>query len=166
MASYSYFDTFSEINIDLTEYLNKLSTSTFKYTFNNSQPIITNIKNLFDKKEIIFDIKKNHEFIQTYEVADNEFIETVSYNVYGDTGYWWIICVFNDIKNQYTDWILSQSQLTTIARQLYETEGKYTYTKYLDVLQENNNKKRIITIPKYSILGDIIWLYRQAVMNQ
>ena len=163
MANFSYFDQFQDMEIDLTLYLKSIPT-TASYTFNNSQPIKTTIKNLFTKFDIVFDYKNNINLIQSYEIKDNEFIETVAYNVYQDTDFWWIVALFNNIQNPFIDWPLSQSQIIDIAKAKYATERKYSYLTYLNFLTEINDKKRILILPNNDTISDIIWRYRQAIL--
>jgi hypothetical protein len=164
MADFSYFDQFTDIEIDLTSYLKSIPT-TGSYTFNNKQPVVTTIKNLFTKYEIVFDYKKNIDLILDYKIKDDEFIETVSYNIYGSPEYWWIIALFNDIQNPFRDWPLSQPEVIQIATNLFNTERKYSYNTYLNFVSSRNESKRDIIIPKSDTLKDIIWKYRQVIIG-
>lgn len=163
MADFSYFDQFQDIEIDLTSYLKSIPVS--KYSFNNKQPVITTVKNLFTKFDITVDYKNNIDLISKYIIKDNEFIETVSYNIYESTEYWWIITLFNNIRNPFSDWPLSQDQLISIAKKLYEQERKYSFYTYLDFLTEENELKREIIVPNHDTVKDIIWKYRQAILG-
>jgi hypothetical protein len=163
MADFSYLDQFLDIEINLTEYLNSVP-STTTYTLTNKQPVITTVKNLFSKYEVIYDYKTNINLLINYKIKEFEFIETVSYSVYGSPEYWWIIALFNNIQDPLVDWPLSQEQMITIATNLFEKERKYNYNTYLDSISTQNETKRDIIVPKSDILKDIIWKYRQALM--
>lgn len=165
MADFSYFDQYADIEIDLTSYLTSIPT-TGSFTFNNIQPVVTNVKNLFTKYEILFEYKKNVDLILSYKVQDNEFIENVSYNVYGSPEYWWIVVVFNNIKEPFKDWPLTQDQIISIATKLYNNERKYKYDTYFQFISERNEIKRNIILPKNDVLKDIIWKYRQAILAE
>lgn len=165
MADFSYFDQFEEMEVDLAPYLNNMSTNTYTYTLSNIQPIKTTLKNLFNLKEIIIDYKTNIDFILSYNVDNDEFMETVAYKIYGSVEYWWVIAVFNDIINPFKQWPMTQTQLTDLAKSLYNTEKKYSYTTYLDFLTKENDAKRNIILPNNETLRDIIWKYRQAILN-
>ena len=45
--------------------------------------------------------------IDNYDVEDGERPEHVAYKIYGDTNYFWIVCLMNNIENVYYDWPLS-----------------------------------------------------------
>lgn len=169
MAEFSYFDQFKDVEIDLTSYLNKLTTDNDlrynQYTFNNKQPIVTNVTNLFSKYDIIFDYKSNLDVITRYTVKDNEFIENVSQETYGDMSFWWIVCLFNDIKDPYRDWPLSQKQIVDLATRLYNTERKFSYDTYVEFIHTKNEEKRNLILPIRVALKDIIWKYREAIIK-
>ena len=164
MAQFSYFDQFNNIDIDLTRYLNYLSTPSFKYTFSNMQPVKTTLQNLFTKYEIIVDYKLNLDFFLQYHIDNDEFIETVANKAYGMPEYWWIIALFNNITEPFKQWPLTQSQLITMATHLYQTYGDYDYQTYINFITEENDKKRSITIPKNETVKQIVLKYRQAIM--
>lgn len=168
---FSYFDQFGNIEIDLTGYLANLNTcftsptSGFVYSFSNNQPVITTVSNLFTKYDIIFDYTKNIELILRYDIRDNEFPETVSFKTYGSTDYWWIVYVFNNITEPFKQWPFTQNQIVNLANKLYNEERLYSYQTYLDYLIEINEEKRHIILPKPDTVKDIIWKYRQAILN-
>lgn len=166
MADFNYFDQYSDIEIDLTSFLKSMPVSSVNYTLNNVQPVKATIKNLFTKFQIVMDYKNNLNFILNYKVEDDEFMENVSYKVYGSTDYWWIVAVFNDVKEPFKDWPLTQNQLISIATKLYEQERKYSFSTYLDFMSANNEIKRDIILPKNDVVKDIIWKYRQAILSE
>lgn len=162
---FSYFDQFGNIEIDLTSYLTNLSTTALNYTFNNTQPVKTTVSNLFTLYEIIFDYKKNIELILRYEVGDNELPEMVSYEVYGTIDFWWLVFLFNDIKKPFKEWPLSQNELIMKAQFLFDNEAKYTYQTYYDYLTTINDERKQLILPKPDTVKEIIWKYRQAILN-
>jgi hypothetical protein len=168
---FSYFDQFKDIEIDLTSYLSYYSTLTnpsgtgINYTFSNIQPVKTTVSNLFTKYDIIFDYTKNIELIIQYEIKENQQVEMVSYDVYGTIDFWWLVYVFNDIKEPFTQWPLTQDEMIKKAQYMYETEAKYTYQIYYDNLISTNNERKQIILPKPDTVKEIVWKYRQAIIN-
>lgn len=169
MPEFSYFDQFLDIEIDLTGLLNKISVENNLpknyYTFSNNQPIVTNLKNLFEKFNLVFEFRDNIELISTYEIKDNQSIESVSYELYKDKSFWWIIALFNNIKNMYRDWPFTQNQLIVMATRLYEEEAKFSYDTYTSMLHDQNEERRNIIYPNSKTLKDIIAKYREAIIN-
>lgn len=161
---FSYFDQYQDSIIDLTSYLNNLSISGSTYSFNNSQPVTATVKNLFNKYDIVFNYRNNIELILNYEIKENETIELVSYNVYGDVQYWWIVALFNNIQNIFSEWPLNEDQLKIVATSLYNNNRNYDYNTYIEYLNENNFNRRQIILPKPDTVKDIIWKYRQSIL--
>jgi hypothetical protein len=170
MAEFSYFDQFVDIDYDLSGYLNTLNkvnniSIDDKYTFTNKQPIKTTVKNLFDKFDVVFNYKDNIEVIINYEIKDNDTMQTIAYDLYGDVNLWWIIAIFNDIKDPYNDWPLTQSQIIEVTNRIYNTEHKFSYNTYARLINATNEDKRNIIVPKKQTVKDIIWKYREAILN-
>ena len=58
--------------------------------------------------EKVLEEDSNFEF---YSVKDGETPEIISYNVYGDVNYHWVIMLANNVLNLYTDWPKTHNQL-------------------------------------------------------
>lgn len=163
--NFSYFDQFTDIEIDLTDYLENISSSGSKYTMSNRQPVKTIIKNLFIKYTLDIKFKNNINLINRYEIPEGEMPEAVSYKVYDTVDFWWLVLVFNEIENPLKDWPLSQEQINSLADSYSEQEGKYTRQTYYDMLFERNETKRHIILPRIEVLNDIIWSYQQKILE-
>lgn len=169
MANFTYFDQYGDIEIDLTDYLLRMSAATsaskYKYNFSNMQPVKTTVSNLFTKYDVVLNFKKNMDVLVYYNVIENETIEQVSFKNYNTIDYWWIIAIFNDIFNPFTDWPLNQEQLINAVDLLYENEGLYSRNAYYNFLFEKNEDRRQLILPELFVIPDIIWTYREAILN-
>jgi len=170
MGEFSYFDQLKDTKIDLTYMLNKISLDNNldynnRYVFSNIQPIITTIKDLFSSYDVIFEYKNNIDIITKYTVNENELPFNVSYKVYGSAEYWWVVVLFNGITDPFSNWPLTQGQIINIAKNMYENESKYKYETYVTMLHEKNEENRNIILPKKQTLKDIIWRYREIILN-
>jgi hypothetical protein len=163
--NFSYFDQFPDIEIDMSDYLKNVSNSGSPYLFTNIQPVKTNIKNLFVKFELALDFKKNIDQIQRYTINEFELPDLVSYKNFQTTDFWWIVLVFNNIRNPLRDWPVSQDQLSYLADYFYTTEGKYTRSTYYEFLFEANEAKRNIILPQPKALLDIVYAYQQEILK-
>ena len=85
-----YFNDFPQIKYDCTGNGN----------FTTIQDIMTRIK-------VRDYIKNNGSIFAKYSVPDGETPEMVSFFLYNDVAYHWIILLFNQIINTYYDWPLS-----------------------------------------------------------
>lgn len=163
--NFSYFDQFSEIEIDLSQYLINTANSGSAYILSNRQPVKTKIKNLFTKYEFNNTYKKDINLISRYSINEGELPEVTSFNNYKTVDFWWLILVFNNIENPLKDWPLDQSQLNELTDSLYNKENKYTRQTYFDLLFERNEAKRQIVLPRPEVITDIIWTYQQKILD-
>lgn len=165
MAEYNYFDQFKDTKVNLTNYLTNLSVSGYDYRFGEKQPVITDLKNLFSHYEVIIEFKKNVDSYIHYLIPEGYTVDRISYDFYETTEFWWIIYIFNNIKNPWLEWPSTQEQLTSFTQLLYNEEGKYSYDTYYKFLQEENEQKKNIIIPKNYAIRDIIWSYRSQILE-
>lgn len=164
MASndFTYFDQFVDVNLDMNEYLDFVKNETeYEYIFTNIQPTKVTLKNIFDKIEIISTFKEDGLNFDPYIVGENERIEVVSYKKYGAVSYWWVIAIFNNIKNVFTEWCLTQNQLSDLSEKLFQTENKYSKKAYYDMLFERNEIKRRIILPKTTVVNSVVAKFRE-----
>lgn len=163
-----YFDQFIDTTVDLTEYLQRFLVlnpglvNETKFDFSNMQPILTTVKNLFEQIQVVNTFKQNVSFFYTYSVEPGMRLETVSEKFYGVRDFWWVIAIFNNIKNPLLDWPLTEAQLVRLADKLSQTENLYSKQVYYRLLEETNEKKRNVVVPKKATVPDIIWEYRST----
>ncbi len=65
-------------------------------------------------------IKNNITLLDSYDVADGEKPEHVAYKIYGDTDFFWVVCMINNIENVYYDWPLSNLQFENYIKDKYD----------------------------------------------
>lgn len=159
--TYSYFDQFNDYTVNLTEYLTR-----FNIEFSNKQPIVVTMKNIFERIKIIDEFKLNATFFTKYTISDDEQIYNTAFNTYGSTDYWWVIAIFNDIKNPFFDWVLTAEQLNNLAYKLSTTEKKYSKDTYYELLFVANEAKRNITLPTIAVLPTIMYELSKNFANQ
>jgi hypothetical protein len=162
---FDYFDQFKEMEIDLSKFLTNFSKKDYTLKFSNLQPVTVKIKNLFEQYRILERYKRDASAFFEYSIQDNELIENISYKFYDSVTYWWIIAVFNNIKNPFYDLPLSEQQLIDYSEILADREGKYPKHIYYKLLFEANEKRRKINIPKKENIADVIWEFRQAIIK-
>ena len=164
-----YFDQFIDTKVDLTKYLERFLimnpglVDETKFDFSNMQPAVASVKNLFEQINVITTFKQNVSFFYTYSVEPGMRVETVSEKFYGSRDFWWIICIFNNIKNPLLDWPLTEAQLVRLADKLEQTENLFSKQVYYRLLEESNEKKRNVVVPKKATVPDIIWEYRSTI---
>ena len=86
-----YFSKFPKILYDLKQ--------------DGTSKVVTDI---FRRIKVREKIKDNISLLDRYDVGEGETPETVAFKIYGDTNYFWIICLMNNIVNRYYDWPLPE----------------------------------------------------------
>lgn len=165
-GNFNFFDQFGSTEVDLTNYLANFSTDQYNISLSSLQPVKVSLTNLFDQYRFFLDFKNSITSIQEYLVRDGDGPERVSYRLYGTTDFWWVILIFNNIVNPFGEWPISQTQLHDLVNYLVETERLYSPQKYFELLFEQNEKRRQIVVPTSSALYEIIWQYRQKVLER
>jgi len=164
--NFSYFDQFKDIEIDLSRYLKNFSTDEYQLKFSNLQPVKVTVKNLFEQYRILDRYKRDASSFIKYTIKDNERVENISYKFYDTPDFWWIILVFNNIKNPFYEMPLAEDQLIQFSRILSIREGKYPQNVYYKLINETNEHRRNIIIPRTAILSDVIWEFREAILQE
>jgi len=145
---------------------------------------------LFDKFNIVeFNGVKTRDFIQGYDIENltnkgdffveyaiegNPNLDTLSYKIYGDVSYYWVIILVNNIQDAFFDLPMSQEELKVLSKTQLEDEAKSLgitnikehvannfYTRFL-LNEEENNNKRIIKIVRPETLPKFLNLLKQA----
>jgi len=99
----SYFSYFPQI------YYDAVGDGNFK--------IVTNILRRVKVKQ---GLKEVGAFFDEYDVDSEMTPEIVSEQVYGNQKYYWIILLFNEVKDRYYDWPLTASQFETYVNDKYD----------------------------------------------
>lgn len=82
---------------------------TYDMTIGDTQRTITDISPYINVKDIF--VEKAFPFYD-YLIADGERPDHVAYRQYGDSKFYWIILVTNNIRDVWREWPMSQKQFT------------------------------------------------------
>ena len=126
----TYFSKFPKINYDI-----------------RGDGQLVTMTNITKRLRVRDAIKKNFVGFDFYDVKEGETPEYIANEVYGDTGFHWLILLSNDILDVYTDWPMSSAQFE-----------RYVYSKYDDVneihhyeyTQESGDTSFVIELPNES----------------
>ena len=80
------------------------------------------VTNLLRRVQIKRGLKDSGALFDLYDIMGEDTPESVSEQYYGDQQYYWIILLFNDVKDRFYDWPLTATQFE-----------KYVQDKYSDV---------------------------------
>ena len=116
----------------------------------NTEFLFRDYTNLVSIKEIL---DKYKEYIQIYQVLEDERLDTISYKIYGTTDYWDMLVLLNDLKCM-TDLPVNYDKVENRAKQKHEDWTKIfgkqktkeqiasKYEEFLEQEIANNEKYR------------------------
>jgi len=157
---FSFVDQLKDTTISLLPYIEANKSDNISLDFSHYQPINIKLKNLFSQKKLVEDFKSRGTSFSRYYVKSNEMPEDVSNRFYGTIDYWWIVCLFNNIKDPLKQWPKTEEQIIYLVNEYYQKENKYSKDFYHRLLSEDNDKKREIDVLDASQLNDIIFQFR------
>ena len=77
------------------------------------------VTNLLRRVQIKEGLRESGALFDLYEVSGEETPESVSEQFYGDQKYYWIILLFNNVKDRFYDWPLTSEQFETYINDKY-----------------------------------------------
>lgn len=101
--------------------------------FKNFPKIVFDGKEITDItkfSEVIEKVKQNTSVFVKYRIRDNQKAEDIAYKAYGDANLYWIVFLFNNIRNPYYDWPLPEEELLTFIVDKYGEGNLYTVHHY------------------------------------
>lgn len=106
--------------IDITR--QRLSTSSRLNTYNIFRITETNqyFLNMFRSFEIVGDVKTDNRYFTVVTALEDEWWDNISYQHYGTSYYWYLLCELNDIINPYEELVAGQTVKVLKQSYLYE----------------------------------------------
>lgn len=108
-----YFEQFPKLTYDIS------GTNDFKLT-----------PDIFRRVKVRSKILNNVVLLDDYDVQEGDSPETVAFKAYGDTKYFFIVCLVNNIVNRYYDWPLDELSFQKFVADKYDNpEAIHHYEK-------------------------------------
>jgi len=91
------------------------------------------VTDIFRRVKTRSKIANNVTMFDNYDIAEGEKPEDVAYKIYGDTDYFWVITLTNNIVNRYYDWPLDEYVFQQYCKDKYDNaEGIHHYERTQD----------------------------------
>ena len=78
------------------------------------------VTDIFRRIKVRSKIKDNISLYDKYDVGEGESPETVAFKIYGDTNYFWVVCLMNNIVNRFYDWPLDEYVFQQYVKDKYD----------------------------------------------
>ena len=86
------------------------------------------VTNLLRRVQIKRGLKDSGALFDLYDIMGEDTPESVSEQYYGDQQYYWIILLFNDVKDRFYDWPMTSTQFETYINDKYsDVNGIHHY---------------------------------------
>jgi Base plate wedge protein 53 len=122
-------------------------------------PSYINIKDYFHLLRVRDDIFKEDTLYTEYYIQNGERPENVSYKVYGDEQYYWILLQINDITDYYNQWPLSSSEFEKFILKKYGSWSKASDVHHYETLETFDDNGNLV-IPGGVVVGeDYVHIY-------
>ena len=93
------------------------------------------VTNLLRRVQIKEGLKETAALFDLYDIQGEDTPESVSEQFYGDQRYYWIILLFNNVKDRFYDWPLPQKQFEDYVADKYNFNlMAYIITRLLNLL--------------------------------
>lgn len=137
---------------------------TITYTPSNVDSTAS-MKNIFNTLEFTIN---NNNFVELYVIEGIKRLDSISFELYDTTEYWWILAKLNSINNIIYDLPIDEGVLRNVAtdRTLDADQGGFSslddtgameyYIGQFEKLVEENDSKRQINVIKPIYMGDVI----------
>ena len=79
-----------------------------QYNLSGKNGNTNSVTDIFRRVKIRSKIADNVSLLDKYDVAEGEKPEDIAYKIYGDTDYFWVVTLVNNIVNRYYDWPLPE----------------------------------------------------------
>ena len=107
-----FFTAFPKINYNLSG-------------VNGNTKVVTDI---FRRVKIRSKIADNVTLFDKYDVQEGEKPEDVAYKIYGETDYFWVVTLVNNVVNRYYDWPLDEYVFQQYVKDKYDNaDGIHHY---------------------------------------
>ena len=77
------------------------------------------VPDIFRRIKVRSKIKDNLALLDKYDVESGDTPESVAYKVYGNTEYFWVVCIVNNIVNRFYDWPLTEVEFQNYLNEKY-----------------------------------------------
>lgn len=122
-------------------------------------PSYINIKDYFHLLRVRDDIFKEDTLYTEYYIQNGERPENVSYRVYGDEQYYWILLQINDITDYYNQWPLSSSELEKFILKKYGSWSKASEIHHYETVETFDDNGNLVVPGGVVVAADYVHIY-------
>lgn len=146
MSYPKYFDQFNNIKYAVS--VNKAG-----------RPNYINIKDFFHLSKVRDDIFKEDTLYTEYYIQNGERPENVSYKLYGDEQFYWVLLQINDIVDYYSQWPLSSLELENYILKKYGSWPAATLPHHWETVETFDDNGNLVIPGGVVVSEDYVHIY-------
>ncbi len=136
----------------------------FKHILKPRTDISEGIINL--TRSIELDSMYDEQHTETYLVQDNDTLEDISYKLYDEVQYWWVVALLAKIKDPIFDLPLSNDALKRYFSFLVANGELADTQENWNALKVDNNSKRTIIVLKNEYLIEFVEILKNKMAGE
>jgi len=117
------------------------------------------IKDYFHLMKIREDIFAEDIFYTSYVIKNGQRPDQISYEVYGDEQYYWVILQVNGIVNYYDEWPLSQLELDEYILKKYGSDSKSGQVHHYETVETFDSEDNLVLPGGLVVSSDFVYTY-------
>ena len=153
MATPTYFSNFP--NIDYAFKINKAG-----------QPVGCDIKDYFHLMKVRDDLYKYDTLYDNYYIKNAQRPDEVSYELYDDEQFYWIILQINDITDYWNQWPLHDNELEDFINRKYGSEEVADAVRFYETEPQYDNAGNVIYPGGIRVDADFVYPPELGISNQ
>ena len=135
-------------------YFSKLPNNRYTFTVNKAgKPEFFNIKDFFHLMRVREDILDDKVLYTQYYIDSGKRPEQVSYELYGDEQYYWVILQINEIVDPHNEWPLSRVEMNEYVLRKYGSWEKADSTHHWET-EETYDRDGNLILPSGLIVDE------------
>ena len=115
------------------------------------------IKDFFHLLKVREDVERMNVLYEDYIVSNGQRPEQVSYELYGDERFYWIILQINMIVDYYNDWPLAASELDDFIKNKYGNKADDIH--HYETLEVKDHERNILLKGGIKVSSDFVFTY-------
>ena len=144
MATPNYFSNFPNIN--------------YAFKINKAgQPIDCPIKDYFHLMKVREDLFKYDTLHDNYTIQEGQRPDEISYELYGDEQYYWVVLQVNDITDYFNQWPMATNELEEYVNWKYGSEEVADAVRFYETEPQYNDDGVVVYPGGIRVMKDFVY---------
>jgi hypothetical protein len=137
-----------------------------QYTFSVNKagkPEYLTIKDFFHRLKVRDDILREKTLYTSYYIQNGKRPDQISYELYGDEQYYWIILQINDIVDYYSQWPLTTTELDKYILKKYGSYSNASLPHHWETVETFDDDGNLVLPGGLRMSSNFSYTYRSSI---